>query len=666
MSATTTDRPTSAAPATRTALAVLALAVLVCLPAGALSGAFTLAPEAIGDPGALTRWGLPVLRVVHDITWCITVGLLLVGGTLLPDDKSGTRRIASARLAAPFAGVWAASAVLGVVLTFSDLSGLAPTTSAFTSAFSSTATSFDSLKAMIAVAVLAVAATIGTATAHTRSSVVWTLALALVATFPASLAGHASGSSGHDTAVTSLLFHLLGVLVWTGGLLALVVLRPVVGARDLVPAVRRYSALALWCFVLVALSGVLNAAIRVGSFSALSSHYGWLVVAKTLALVVLGVFGWRQRTVLVGKIADGVAGAFTRLAVLELAIMGAAVGLAVALSRSAPPVPEKAPNPTIAENLTGYPAPPAPSAAAWITTWRVDWLWLTLSVIAAVLYLKGVATLRKRGDRWPIGRTICWFVGLGLFLATTQGAMGVYGRVMFSWHMLMHMHLSMAIPMFLVLAAPSTLVLRAVPARRDGSDGAREILLRMLHSRWIGFMSNPVVAGINFFASLIVFYYSGLFEASLRTHTGHVLMVVHFVLAGYAFAWVLIGIDPGPKKWPAPMRLLLLLVTLGFHAWFGIALMSGSELLAPTFFETLKLPYVPSLIEDQQTGGGIAWGIGEFPTLVLALLVGLDWVRSDKRETNQYDRAAARDHDAELKAYNERLAKIAERDAGVR
>ena len=116
-------------------------------------------------------------------------------------------------------------------------------------------------------------------------------------------------------------------------------------------------------------------------------------------------------------------------------------------------------------------------------------------------------------------------------------------------------------------------------------------------------------------------------------------------------------------KWPAPLRLVVLLVTLGFHAWFGIALMSGTELLAPSFYETLKLPYVPSLIQNQQDGGGIAWGIGEFPTMLLALFVAYDWVRSDTRESRQYDRNATRDDDAELRAYNERLARIADRDA---
>ena len=79
----------------------------------------------------------------------------------------------------------------------------------------------------------------------------------------------------------------------------------------------------------------------------------------------------------------------------------------------------------------------------------------------------------------------------------------------------------------------------------------------------------------------MTFYYSPLFELSLRTHTGHVLMHAHFLLVGYLFANVLIGIDPGPARPPYPMRLLLLFATMAFHAFFGVALVQGNQLLAP-------------------------------------------------------------------------------------
>ena len=172
-------------------------------------------------------------------------------------------------------------------------------------------------------------------------------------------------------------------------------------------------------------------------------------------------------------------------------------------------------------------------------------------------------------------------------------------------------------------------------------------------------IGNPIVAAVIFFGSLIVFYYSPLFELALRTHTGHVLMTTHFLLAGYLFAWVLVGVDPGPRRWPPVLLLVILFGTISFHAFFGVALTSGTTLLAPDFFQSLHLPWAVNLLADQRAGGAVAWGIGELPTLVLALLVTLAWVRSDKAESTRLDRQADRDDDAELRAYNAHLTSLA-------
>jgi putative copper resistance protein D len=67
------------------------------------------------------------------------------------------------------------------------------------------------------------------------------------------------------------------------------------------------------------------------------------------------------------------------------------------------------------------------------------------------------------------------------------------------------------------------------------------------------------------------------------------------------------------------------------------------------------------LLADQRVGGALAWGAGDLPTLVLALLVTLAWVRSDDAETRRLDRQADRDDDAELLAYNAHLAAISGR-----
>ena len=126
---------------------------------------------------------------------------------------------------------------------------------------------------------LALVVAIGASVARRRGAMVALAALSVLAVLPLALAGHAAGSASHDTAVNSLAVHLVAAVLWVGGLLGLVVLRPVLG-KGLAVSVARYSTLAGWCFVLVALSGVQNAWIRLGSLSALGSPYGVLVIGK--------------------------------------------------------------------------------------------------------------------------------------------------------------------------------------------------------------------------------------------------------------------------------------------------------------------------------------------------------------------------------------------------
>jgi putative copper resistance protein D len=107
------------------------------------------------------------------------------------------------------------------------------------------------------------------------------------------------------------------------------------------------------------------------------------------------------------------------------------------------------------------------------------------------------------------------------------------------------------------------------------------------------------------------------------------------------------------------MRLLILLATMAFHAFFGLALITSTGLLSADWYGAMGWGPSISALGDQQLAGGIAWSIGEIPTLALAILVAFMWGRSDARESRRYDRKAERDGDAELNAYNEMLAKRA-------
>lgn len=641
---------------------VLAAGVLVALAIGTISGA--LEPLVLGDTGPLVRYGGILTRVLHEVAVALTIGLLLVAAFLTPEGRHTARRSTAAVAAAYCAGAWALTSLLTLVFTFSTASGLLLGDRGFWSELRGAAWSLEITRLIIIEIVMVVLLCVLAALARTRGRLAWAFALALATLWPMSFAGHSSSLVGHEQGMTALLIHLVGVSLWVGGLLAIIVLRPVLGSA-LQVTLQRYSAVALTSFVAVGGSGVLFALLQADDWADLTSPY-WLVLwLKVLALAVLGLFGFNQRRLLLQR-DTARPGVFARLALTELGVMGAAVGLGVALARTPTPVIEDITGTDPALPLTGFPTPEPFTAARLLTAWEPMWLFLIPALLLVGLYLAAVVRLRRRGDAWPVGRTVLWVLGWAIFIYATCGAPGMYGKVQFSLHMVMHMLLMMAVPIFLVPAAPVTLALRALRARADKTLGPREVILAVVHSRWAAFFINPLVAAVMFFGSLVAFYYTGWFEWSLSTHSGHVVMVVHFMLTGYAFVWALVGTDPGPPKWPAPMRLMVLIGTLAAHAFFGLALMSGNWLLAPGFFKAVDLSWVPDLLADQQLAGTIAWGIGELPTVVLAMMVTYDWLRSDDREAKRHDRRADRDGDAELTAYNEQLAELARRGSDPR
>jgi putative copper resistance protein D len=642
---------------------LLGTGVVACVLALLVGGAAAAPVAGVDDPGALVRWGLPVTRTVHDLAAAVTIGLLFLATVAVP-DRAAEAFSRAARVAVLTGVVWVGAGLTAVVLGFADVAGVPVGSPGFAAQLQAFVWSILPLREGLISAAIAALAVAVAAGARSRTGIAWAAAGSVLALLPLALAGHAAGSASHETAVNAIAAHLVAVSLWVGGLAALAILRGPLGT-SLPLVVRRYSTVAFWCFIAVGLSGVVSASVRLGSLGDLWTAYGALILAKVAAFVVLGALGLSQRRVVIARLADQPQSrtVFARLVAVELAVMAAAMGIATALARTANPNLDQPAAASMAEVLTGFPEPPAPTASAWFVMWRWDWLWGSVSVVAILLYVGAVVRLHRRGDRWPLGRTVMWVAGWLVLIWATSGAPGIYGRVSFSWHMVGHMVIAMLVPILLVLAAPLTLVLRVQPARTDGTYGVREILLGLVHSRYLRVVANPVVAAVIFFASMVVFYYTPLFELALTTHTGHVLMVVHFLLSGYLFAMVLVGLDPGPRKWAPALCLVVLFATISFHAFFGVALQQGTTLLAPGFFQAVRMPWVPDPLADQQLGGSIAWAVGELPTLALAMLVTLAWVRSDAAEARRHDRQAARDGDAELAAYNARLAALADHDA---
>lgn len=652
---------------------VLGPATLVLVAFAALLAALAIgggAEPGIVDPGAPVRYGLPIAKLVMNLGVATTIGALaMVVFALTASEPEFGRAL---DIAAAGAGVWTVAGAFAAVLTFSSLSY---TPLSFDDAYGQVLgqylTGNEIGRAWLTTVLLGAAITVLCFAVRNQTVLGAVGILAVVAVIPLAQQGHAGDRASHDVAITAIWLHISAVSVWLGGLLTVVLLRPQLDAGGaargrLATVLPRYSTLALLAFVVVAASGFVSAAVRIGVLPSLLSPYGILVLIKVAALGALGLFGAYYRRVLIDRIRGG-AGArvFWVLVVAELGFMGVASGVAAALARTATPVDVAAaqvpagelPDPSPALILTDRELPPELTATTWLTQYGLDLLWLLVAAFGILFYLAGVRRLRRRGDRWPWHRTVLWIAGLLLLLWVTNGPINVYERYLFSVHMLGHMLLGMAIPVLLVLGAPITLALRTVRKRDDGSRGVREWLLLVIHSRVAGVLTNPLVAAGLFALSLWVFYYSPLFRWATEDHVGHTWMVIHFLVTGFLFAQVLVGIDPIPKRPPYPLRLLLLLATMAMHAFFGLSLVTGEALLLADWYGAMGRTWGLGPLADQQAGGGVAWSVGEIPTVVLAILVAVMWSRSDARDAKRQDRAADRDDDAELKAYNEMLSR---------
>ena len=276
---------------------------------------------------------------------------------------------------------------------------------------------------------------------------------------------------------------------------------------------------------------------------------------------------------------------------------------------------------------------PAISVERVFSAWSFEPLPLAVIVLLGAAYLVGARALRQRGDSWSTWRSLSFCVGgLGSLLVATCSSLATYDTVLLSMHMAQHMVLSMLAPVFLALGAPITLALRTL------AETPRRWLLRLLHSRVAAVLAFPPVAFVVFVASPWVLYFSGWYEASLRSAVLHDMLHVHFVVVGCLFFWPLLGLDPVPGRVAYPFRLLTVFATLPFHAFLGVTIMSMHNLLAGDWYRSLRRSWPPSALDDQHLAGGIVWASGDVVGFLFFTVLFVQWVRQSATEAAREDR----------------------------
>ncbi|MEU8175461.1 cytochrome c oxidase assembly protein [Microbispora hainanensis] len=554
--------------------------------------------QGLPSPGALTTWGLPVIRLVHDACAVATVGTLLAAAVLAP--ASGRTVL---RAAGDWALGWAASAAVTEVLTLSDFLGLPPGDALRSGALPTFLLHIPQGQAFLTVTLAALALAGGTLLPDGPVLRLTLLAVALFAVLPPAYVGHSASAADHNLAVLSLMAHVAAVALWIGGLYALVAhLR---AAPGLTVVVRRFSTLALGCFAAVGASGALNAWVRLGSLPLLwQSRYGLLVLAKIAALVVLGWFGWRHRRRTIEAMdSGGTRAPFLRLACGEIAVMAGTLGLAVALGRTPPPPTEMAVH---QHDALGYALPPL-TPGALVSEVRPDPIALLLLAAALAAYLSGVRRLsRAAGEdgRWPVGRTISWVAGLAVIAYATSGGVAAYAPALFSAHAAQYALLGAVGPVLLVFGAPMTLWRRVRPDADPGGGPAARAL------------SHPVTALALYALPYPALYLTGLFGDAQPSLALRLAAQTVVTVTAVLFLAVAVGVDPLPHAIRPQVRAWMLAVAIAVRAWTGLVVLAGPA-QAPEWYAALALPWVPDRAADQRLGALLGTGV------TIAVLAGL-------------------------------------------
>lgn len=611
-------------------------------------------------PGRFTATMTPVLFFLGLLAAAVCVGGLAFVAIAARPDRDGAigfEVYRAHRMVERVSIAWAVVAIIMVVLTAANRSGIAVFRVFDGAALFSLVDATEQAKAWVVSALCAVVIA-----AVARWSLRWTahvllLVPGLLGVIALGVAGSAGQGPDHDyttgTAIVVFAAAALAIGMAVASAITAVGDTPdtdlgQTGRRVLYPTVALVGATIVYAAIQIAIGVPVR-------FLATTAFGRMAIVAVVAAIIAMAVAVRALRASRATTLTrSGFVSATTTIAVAMMVFLAMCAGME---TRTAPGLLVH--DFTALDVFLGYDLPDPPTLQTIATMWRLDLVIGLGAVVAAAAYALGVRKLARHEIVWSRWRTISWMLGCLSLLVVTSSGLRTYGMALFSIHMIEHMVLNMFIPVLLVLGAPVTLALRAVPAAERGAlPGPREWIVWMVHSRVTAFFSHPVTALIVFVASLYIVYFTPLFGTLARYHWGHELMSIHFLVTGYLFYWAIIGIDPGPRRLPFLARLGLLFAVMPFHAFFGIATMTMNSVIGYDFYGFLKLPWMTDLQHDQFLGGAIAWGASEVPVVIVVIALVSQWAASDRRAGARADRQADAYPDDELASYNAMLDEL--------
>lgn len=266
------------------------------------------------------------------------------------------------------------------------------------------------------------------------------------------------------------------------------------------------------------------------------------------------------------------------------------------------------------------------------SVWRVSPVPAIMLLLMSWLYARGVATIWRAGGagrgirRW---QAASFGAGIAALVIGILSPLDTLGDALLSAHMVQHMLFLVVAPPLLVLGAPMTALLVALPRHW------RSRLVRGWHHAgpvqpiWHA-LNRPLIAwGIT---ALVLWgwHIPPLYEAAIRHPMFHDLEHAMFLGSASLFWWTIIQpVGRQPRSYGTSLMLLFTTALQG--SALGV-LMTFSSVLWYPLYDTRTTPWHLTALQDQHIAGAVMWVPGGIAYLLGILLVLGAWLRQEERQ----------------------------------
>src|SRR5487761_2259526 len=264
-----------------------------------------------------------------------------------------------------------------------------------------------------------------------------------------------------------------------------------------------------------------------------------------------------------------------------------------------------------------------------LTQWQFGPFALSVVVVLVAIgywYLRADWQLARRGRSWHRSRTIAFIAALVSVDIALQSPLATFTSSYFEAHVLQHLLLMVVAPPLAALGAPSTLFLQT------SSRKTKERWLRVLRSTPFAVISHPLSAWALYFGAMTLFFLSPLINVAMHHMPSMDAINVLFLFGGTLYWWPMVGIDP-ILHWRMNFgsKMLNILLGTGIEAFLGVAILASSKPIASMYS-----------LASTRSGGALLWVSTEFVTLGAFLPIFLQWMHSEERIAQRYERTLDR------------------------